>query len=392
VTRLRYRPTRPRRVSGQLTAAMALVAAAAVWGATFLVVKDAVARMPVFDFLAWRFALAAGLLVAARPRAVRSLGVKGVRHGILLGLALGLAYATQAIGLEHTPAAVSGFLTGLFVVFTPVLSWLLLRRRLAPSAWLAVLLAGGGLALITLGGFAVGSGEFLTLGCAVLFGLQIVGTGEWSAGHDSFALATVQLATVAALSMITALATGKLSVPDSGADWFAITITAVLASALAYTIQTWAQTRLSATQAAVILTTEPVFAAVFAVALGGETLGLTAIAGGILVVAAMYLIQLRTSTGPQASADPAPMPEPWGAGIRRSYRPRLPVVGHVPEHPLVPAGHPEVAAHLLSVARAEVSAELVSGGDDLARVAAVLVAAVGVDPAPVTRVGRTTLE
>ncbi len=305
-------PNRRRRLSGQLTAAIALVAAAAFWGATFLVVKDAVGRMPVFDFLAWRFALAAGLLVAARPRAVRGLGSAGVRHGVLLGIALGLAYATQAIGLEHTPAAVSGFLTGLFVVFTPVLSWLLLRRRLAPSAWLAVLLAGGGLALITLGGFAVSSGEFLTLGCAVLFGLQIVGTGEWSAGHDSFALTTVQLATVAALSMITALATGKLSIPDSGADWLAITITAVLASALAYTIQAWAQTRLSATQAAVILTTEPVFAAVFAVALGGETLGLSAIAGGMLVVAAMYLIQLRTSTDPQASSALGRTPESSG--------------------------------------------------------------------------------
>jgi drug/metabolite transporter (DMT)-like permease len=288
-----------RQLNRQVTAAIALMGAAAVWGATFLVVKDAVARMPVFDFLAWRFALAAGLLVVARPRAVRGLGAKGVRHGMLLGLVLGLAYATQAIGLEHTPAAVSGFVTGLFVVFTPVLSWLLLRRRLAPSAWLAVLLAGGGLALITLSGFAVGSGEILTLGCAVLFGLQIVGTGEWSAGHDSFALTTVQLATVAALWMTAALAKGQLSVPDSGSDWFAIIITAVLASAVAYTIQTWAQTRLSATQAAVILTTEPVFAAVFAVAVGGETLGLPAVAGGLLVVAAMYLIQLKTSPDPR---------------------------------------------------------------------------------------------
>jgi drug/metabolite transporter (DMT)-like permease len=300
----------------QPTAVIGLMAAAAVWGATFLVVKDAVARMPVFDFLAWRFALAAGLLVIARPRAMRGLGSRGVRHGALLGLVLGLAYATQAIGLQHTPAAVSGFLTGLFVVFTPVLSWLLLRRRLAPSAWLAVLLAGGGLALITLGGFAVGSGEFYTLACAVLFGLQIVGIGEWSAGHDALALTTVQLATVAALSMATALATGRLSVPDSGADWLDIAITAVLASALAFTIQTWAQTRLSATHTAVILTTEPVFAAIFAVALGGETLGLPAIAGGVLVVGAMYLIQLRTSTGRQAGEAAVTVREPLAASTR----------------------------------------------------------------------------
>jgi drug/metabolite transporter (DMT)-like permease len=294
--------TRPSR---SLTAAISLVAAAAVWGATFLVVKDAVAEMPVFDFLAWRFALAAVVLLAVRPRAVRALGARGLRHGVLLGVVLGLAYATQAIGLQHTPAAVSGFLTGLFVVFTPVLSFLLLRRRLALSAWMAVLLAGGGLALITLGSFTVGSGEILTLGCAVLFGLQMVGTGEWSAEHDSFALTTVQLATVAALATTAAIATGPLSIPDTGADWLAITITAVLASAFAYTIQAWAQTWLSATQAAVILTTEPVFAAAFAIALGGETLGLPAIAGGILVVGAMYLIQVKTSPESVRPATPA---------------------------------------------------------------------------------------
>ncbi len=277
----------------QLAAIMALGAVAAVYGATFLVVKDAVARMPVFDFLAWRFGIATALLIAVRPRAMRGLGGRGLRYGIMLGVVLGAAYATQAIGLQRTPAAVSGFITGLFVVFTPVLSWLLLRRRLAPVAWIAVLLAGGGLALITLGGFAVGAGELVTLACAVLFALHIVGLGEWSPGRGPWALTVVQLGVVAAVCAAGALAFGGLSIPRSGSDWFAILLTAVLASAVAYTIQTWAQTRLSATQAAVILTMEPVFAAVFAVALGGETLGLAAIAGGVLVVAAMYLIQIR---------------------------------------------------------------------------------------------------
>jgi drug/metabolite transporter (DMT)-like permease len=294
--------------------------------------------MPVFDFLAWRFAVAAVLLTAARltaarltaarvtaarltaarltaarltaagpnaagrgamlgtgtdARAVSGLGARGVRDGVLLGLALGAAYATQAIGLQHTPAAVSGFLTGLFVVFTPVLSWLLLRRRLAPVGWFAVLLAGGGLALITASGLAVSAGEILTLACAVLFGLHIVGVGEWSPGRDPYALTITQLTTVAAVCLLGALATEGISIP-SASEWFAIAVTAVLASALAYTVQTWAQTRLSATQTAVILTTEPIFAAIFSVAFGGETLGASAIAGGALVVGAMYVIQLRS--------------------------------------------------------------------------------------------------
>jgi drug/metabolite transporter (DMT)-like permease len=277
----------------QLSAMLALVGAAAAWGATFLVVKDAVTRMPVFDFLAWRFGVAAVLLIAARPRAVRGLGARGLRHGMLLGLVLGAAYITQTFGLRHTPATISGFLTGLFVVFTPLLSWLLLHRRLTPLAWVAVLLAAGGLALVTLGAVALGTVEILTLVCAVLFGLQMVGVGEWSPGRDSCALTGVQLATVAAVCVTGALTTGGISLPRSTSEWSAIAVTAVLASALGYTIQAWAQTRLSATQAAVILTMEPVFAALFAVALGGETLRPLAIAGGVLVVAAMYLIQAQ---------------------------------------------------------------------------------------------------
>jgi drug/metabolite transporter (DMT)-like permease len=222
-----------------------------------------------------------------------------VGHGILLGLALGAGYITQAIGLRHTPAAVSGFLTGLFVVFTPVLSWLLLRRRLAVPVWLAVLLAGAGLALITAGGFAVSAGEVLSLTCAVFFALQIVGAGEWSPGRDAYALTVTELATAAVMCLAGALASGRIGAPHSGGEWMAVAITAVLASALGYTVQMWAQTWLTATQTAVILTLEPVFAAIFAVAVGGERLGAAAIAGGVLVVTAMYLVQVRSSPEPR---------------------------------------------------------------------------------------------
>ena len=276
---------------------LGLAAVAAVFGGTFLVVKDAVAHMPVFDFLAWRFTIATCLMILVRPRAVRTLDARGTRYGILLGLALGSAYITQTIGLQHTPAAVSGFITGLFVVFTPVLSWLLLRRRMPRVVWLAVALAGVGLALITLGGFTLGVGELLTLACAVLFGLHIVGLGEWSPGRDSWALTVMQMGSVAVLTIVCALITSGISVPRGIGEWFAILLTAVLASAIAYAVQTWAQSRLSATQTAVILTLEPVFAAAFAVVLGGERLGVIAVVGGALVVAAMYLVQLRSPSG-----------------------------------------------------------------------------------------------
>lgn len=286
-------------------AVAALIAVAAVYGATFLVVKNAVAKLPVFDFLTWRFAIASGLLFLTRPRTVRRLDLRGTRYAVLLGLVLGGAYAAQAIGLEHTPAAVSGFITGLFVVFTPVLSWLLLRRRLAPVAWVAVLLAGGGLALITLGGFAVGVGQLITLVCAVLFALHITWLGEWSPGRNAWGLTVVQLGTVGLVCVIVGLLTHRLVVPSTGAEWLSILLTAVLASAVAYTVQTWAQTRVSATQTAVILTMEPVFAAAFAVVLGHEPLSLAAVAGGGLVVGAMLLTQLRPAP-PTRAARPAP--------------------------------------------------------------------------------------
>jgi drug/metabolite transporter (DMT)-like permease len=275
-----------------------LVAIAAVYGATFLVVKDAVARLPVFDFLTWRFAIAAALLIVIRPRSLHGLGGRGARDGAVLGIVLGGAYAAQAVGLKHTPAAVSGFITGLFVVLTPVLAWLLLHRRLTLVGWIAVLLAGCGLALITLSGIAISAGELITLACAVLFALHILWLGEWSPGRDAWGLTVTQLGVVATLCAVGALATSGIAIPHRGADWFAILLTGVLASAVAYTVQTWAQTRLSATQTAVTLTMEPVFAASFAVALGNETLGLTAITGGALVVAGMCLIQLRPGRQP----------------------------------------------------------------------------------------------
>ncbi|HVF20125.1 MAG TPA: DMT family transporter [Mycobacteriales bacterium] len=275
----------------------ALVAVTAVWGSTFVVVKDAIERMPVLAFLTWRFVLAALAMVVFRPRAVARLSRDGRRHGALLGVALGAGYLAQTFGLRTADAAVSGFITGMFVVFTPLAAAVLLRRAPGRSAWAAVVLATVGLGLLSLDGFQIGGGEALTLLCAVAFALHIVGLGEWSARHDAYALAVVQLAVVAAGCAIGAAA-GGLSLPRDGSVWVALVVTALLATAVAFVVQTWAQAHLEPTRAAVIMTMEPVFAGVFA-AVAGETFGARKLAGSALILAAMLAVEI----GPRHGAE-----------------------------------------------------------------------------------------
>jgi drug/metabolite transporter (DMT)-like permease len=281
-----------------LLATLALVGITAVWGSTFVVVKDAVERMAVMDFLAWRFAIAALVMAAVRPRAVAALSPAARRRGVLLGLALGGGYVAQTFGLERTPATVSGFITGLFVVFTPLSAGLLLRRRVPGSAWIGVAVATAGLALLSLDGFAVGSGEAITLACAVAFALHIVGLGEWSDPRDAYGLAVVQLATVAVVSIVVA-AFDTLQAPGDAGVWGAVLLTALAATALAFFVQTWAQAHLHPTRAAVVMTMEPVFAGIFGVAVGGDDLTARLVTGALLVLAAMYLVEL----GPRHAAD-----------------------------------------------------------------------------------------
>lgn len=284
----------------QRLATLGLIAVTAVWGSTFVVVKDAVERMPVMDFLAWRFAIAAIGIAVVRPRAVLTLDSRGRQAAVLLGLALGGGYIAQTFGLQHTPASVSGFITGLFVVFTPLCAGVLLRKRIDRTTWLAVALATVGLGLISLHGLSIGSGEAITLLCAFAFGLHIVGLGEWSPSYDAAGLAVVQLATVAVVSIVIA-APSSLAPPPDARVWGAVLLTAIAATALAFFIQTWAQAHLPPTRAAVVLTMEPVFAGIFGVAIGGDSLGARTIAGAVLVLVAMYVVEL----GPRQSQDAA---------------------------------------------------------------------------------------
>lgn len=278
----------------------ALVGVTAVWGSTFVVVKDAIERMAVMDFLAWRFAIAALVMLALRPRSVARLGRVERRYGVLLGLALGGGYVAQTFGLERTPATVSGFITGLFVVFTPLCAGLLLRRRVGPVAWAAVAVATAGLALLSLHGLSVGRGESITLLCALAFALHIVGLGEWSTAGTAYGLAVLQTGTVAVVSIV-ASAPDTLAPPPDAKVWGAVLLTAIAATAVAFFVQTWAQAHLPPTRAAVVMTMEPVFAGLFGVTVGGDDLTTRTVLGALLVLVAMYLVEL----GPRRGAEGA---------------------------------------------------------------------------------------
>jgi drug/metabolite transporter (DMT)-like permease len=272
------------------SATIALLIVAAAWGGAFVWMKDAIAREPYFDFLAVRFTLASLLMFAARPKLVAHIDRKFLTRGVILGIALGGGYVTQTIGLEQSTAAITGFFTGLYVVLTPVLGWLLLRDRITSKVWLGVVLATIGLGLITISGLGFDLGTISLLACALLFALHIVGLGRWSPGANTYALTVVQLATVAVVCWIGALGDGFQGPPDADV-WGAVIFCAVFATAIAFFVQTWAQSIMDASRVAIILTTEVVFAALFAVMVGQEVLKLTTIIGGALMVAAMFIVE-----------------------------------------------------------------------------------------------------
>lgn len=276
-----------------------LLSVTAIWGSTFVVVQDAVAQMPVHPFLAWRFTLATLVMLVLRPRAVIALSPDMRRKGVITGIALAGGYLAQTVGLamEVSPT-VSGFITGMFVVFTPLVTALLFRTQVPGITWLAVGLATTGLAFLSLKGFTVGAGELITLVCAILFAFHIVLLATWSSPALAYGLTVIQLATVAVLEIIITIAQGHTSVPPQS-TWISIAFLAVFATAYGFVIQTWAQGHMSATRAAVIMTSEPVFAGIAGVLSGDQVTWRIAI-GATLVLAAMYAVEL----GPRLRGEP----------------------------------------------------------------------------------------
>jgi drug/metabolite transporter (DMT)-like permease len=270
----------------------ALLAVSAAWGGAFALMKPAIERQAVNSFLATRFAMAVVVMILIRPSVLQKLNRELVLKGSLAGLFLGSGYIFQTLGLARTGAAITGFVTGLYVVLTPLIAAVVLKERIRAFTWFCVVLATVGLALLSLQGWSVGVGEGLVFVSAFAFAAHIVALSKWSFGLDTYALTIVQLSICALLTGVISLGQGYETPPDAGV-WGVVVFTAVVCTAVAFIVQTWSQAHMNSTKVAVILTMEVVFAALFAVVYGGESLSLQALFGGILVVIAMYLIVMK---------------------------------------------------------------------------------------------------
>ncbi len=275
----------------------ALLAVAAMWGISFVWMKDILDQQDVYSFLVSRFLVAAFAMVLIKPSVLRAINKELVVKGLAIGSALGAGYILQTLGLERTTPAITGFITGLYVVFTPLLAFLFLKEKLTLLMSFYIALAVAGLAILSVDGWSIGVGEIFVLASALCFALHIILLGAWSKNFDAYALTVVQLVGCAILSAIPASLNGYKAPPDLQV-WSVVVFTAVFATAFAFVIQTWSQARISTTKVAVILTMEVVFAALFSFMYGMEPFTLRLALGGTLVLIAMLaIVQPKVSAG-----------------------------------------------------------------------------------------------
>lgn len=286
----------------RLLASVALVAVAAVWGGTFVMVKLAVAAYPVWAFLGWRFSIAAVAAVLLMPGSLRMMDAKTVLAGLLAGVFLTAGYAFQTWGLTLTSPSKAALITGMFVVITPFMQAALLRRMPSWPAWTGVVAATVGLFLLTGGaGGSWNTGDTLVLLCATSYSAHMIVLGSVGRRYDARAITVVQLAMTGVVCGAVSLATENAGLPGSGSVWTALVLTGVLASAIAFVIQTYAQRVLSPARTALILISEPAFGAVSGAVWAGERLGARGWTGAFLIIAGMavseLLVALRAKSG-----------------------------------------------------------------------------------------------
>ncbi len=268
---------------------LAMLATAAVWGGSFVLMKDAIVQQDVYSFLSTRFILAALLMIAYRPNVFRGLNFKFIKQGVLAGILLGGGFIFQTFGLANTTVSNTGFITGMYLVFTPLISLIILKRKVLLVQWFAVAIAMIGLVLISYNGISIGTGEILVLISAFIYGAHFVALGEWSDGKNTYALTLIQIMTIAAMSTVFALING-FQMPPNASVWQAILFTAVFATFIGFLVQTKAQSVMSATAASVLLAMETPFALFFGLFFNNDPLTLRIIVGGSLVMIAMGVV------------------------------------------------------------------------------------------------------
>jgi drug/metabolite transporter (DMT)-like permease len=264
-----------------------MLATAAVWGGSFVLMKDAIVQQDVYSFLSTRFILAALLMIAYRPTVFRGLTFKFIKQGVLAGILLGGGFIFQTFGLANTTVSNTGFITGMYLVFTPLISLIILKRKVLLVQWFAIAMIG--LVLISYNGISIGTGEILVLISAFIYGAHFVALGEWSDGKNTYALTLIQIMTIAAMSTVFAFING-FQMPPNASVWQAILFTAVFATFIGFLVQTKAQSVMSATAASVLLAMETPFALFFGLFFNNDPLTLRIIVGGSLVMTAMGVV------------------------------------------------------------------------------------------------------
>jgi drug/metabolite transporter (DMT)-like permease len=272
-------------------ATAALLAIAVIWGLSFVLVQDGVEQMSPFDFLAWRFVPAALTVAAIFARPLRRLDRDGWRQGIVLGCLLAAVFALQAFALTSTSVSNAGFITGLYVAFTPLLIRWWWREHVSRLVWVGA--GGATLGLVLLAGFGArpNAGDGLVLLSALALAMYILQTDGAVKRHSAGALSASQLLVCAAICVAAAPFFGGLTVPSGRSVWVAIAVTSLVATVVGIAGQVWAQQHVPPARVALILSCEPAFGGLFGVLLAGERLSAAAWTGAALIVLSVFVVE-----------------------------------------------------------------------------------------------------
>lgn len=300
-------------MSTRLKADLALASCALVWGATFVLVKNALADSSVFGFLAVRFVLASIVLGAIFWRAVKSANAADIRAGLFLGVIMFGGYAFQTLGLLTTTPSKAAFITGSSVVLVPIFHGIFWKSKIGVTVWIGALAALVGLYFLTVPREGLGrlnGGDLLVGACAVVFAIHILFVGHFSPKHSVGALTFFQIAMTAGLSLLAVPVASVTHLEParfhaSGGVLIAIVVTALFATAFAFSIQIWAQQHTTPSHVAILFSLEPVFAGVTSYIWLGERLSGKALSGALLILAGILVAEIKGGA-PVAAESPNP--------------------------------------------------------------------------------------
>jgi drug/metabolite transporter (DMT)-like permease len=297
-------------LSDKRRAEVLLISITVVWGLTFALIKKSLDDIQPFVFMSWRFWVAALLMGALAVTKLRDLDWKIVRAGVLLGALLYASYSFQTFGLQYTTAGNAGFITGLFIVFTPILATVFLGHRPDGKSIAAVAVALVGLGCLSIqSGFTVNAGDALVLACAFTYSVHIILLDGYAKKHDLILLTFLQMLVLAVTFTASGFIFEDFIVPPNGFVWMTILICGVLASAAAFYVQAYAQRILTPVRTSMVLIMEPVFSVIFGIIILGEVLTWRSWLGCGLIFAGMLLTELpfgrREEISPPGPGAPA---------------------------------------------------------------------------------------